>query len=354
MKDIKFIKEPGYIYDLFFLFILNFNIDYCLTNFINYNKPNEDTEYFNKILLDFDAIPDDLLPFFYIKEDCTCFMTQYYFEPYSDVFATAYNLNTVQTAISDYEQVAENVLKFYFMDIDGKALVECKKSIIAVGKLIKESKYNDTVKSSLYAFFIDPRPIIQKLSYELMSKEFQLSKQYEKNYKKIIELQHQVDIELISDKLKMDKNQKSDIEPFNEVYISFCFINKNCLKAHFFDKKTMLSLGVDYLSCLEYIISKNQPPEIDIIGNALSEKNRIDILDLMLRKDEITIKDIEQELSFTGTNAYYHLSLMIKANMIKTRNQGRTVLYSINKQCFDVICDILSKYSTKIEGGYDL
>jgi hypothetical protein len=64
-------------------------------------------------------------------------------------------------------------------------------------------------------------------------------------------------------------------------------------------------------------------------------------------KDEITIRDIEQELCFTGTNAYYHLSLMIKANMIKTRNQGRTILYSINKHYFDVVCEMLGKYSNK-------
>lgn len=54
-------------------------------------------------------------------------------------------------------------------------------------------------------------------------------------------------------------------------------------------------------------------------------------------------------LSLSGTNAYYHLSLMLRANVIKARNQGRTVLYSINKQHFDVVCDILSKYSTKSE-----
>ena len=61
--------------------------------------------------------------------------------------------------------------------------------------------------------------------------------------------------------------------------------------------------------------------------------------------EEITIKDLEQEFGFTGTNAYYHLSLMIKAGLLKTRNRGRVVLYSINKDYFKSLCDLLGKYS---------
>ena len=105
-----------------------------------------------------------------------------------------------------------NLLKFYFIDINEDAIAECKTSVKAVGKLIKSSKYNDTIKSSLYAFFLNPVPVIQKLSYELMSKEFRLSRLYEKNFRKITELQHQVDIQLISDKLNMCKEQSIDIE----------------------------------------------------------------------------------------------------------------------------------------------
>ena len=64
----------------------------------------------------------------------------------------------------------------------------------------------------------------------------------------------------------------------------------------------------------------------------------------MLRKGEVIIKDIEQELGFTGTNAYYHLMLMMKAGMLKTRNRGRPVLYSIRKEYFEGLCDMLKKY----------
>lgn len=237
------------------------------------------------------------------------------------------------------------MIKFYFMDVDDQTLAECKNSIASVGRLIKESNYNDTVKSSLYAFFIDPVPVIQKLSYELMTKEFQLAQQYEKGFPKLTELQQHFDIEMVSEKLNQCKNESINLDGFEDIYVSFCSIHKNCLKVLYLFDKVVLILGIDYLAILEYCISQNKLPELDVFGNALAEKNRVEILDLICRKQEITIKDIEQELGFTGTNAYYHLTLMIKAGMLKTRNQGRTVLYSLNKQYFDVVRDMLSKYA---------
>ena len=122
-------------------------------------------------------------------------------------------------------------------------------------------------------------------------------------------------------------------------------MHKFCLRSLFNSSTIILIFGIDYISSLNYFISQNETPELDAFGNALAEKNRVEILELLRRKGEITIRDIEQELGFTGTNAYYHLSLMIRANMVKTRNQGRTVLYSINKRYFDAIRGMLSKYA---------
>lgn len=350
MKNIKFIKDPGYIYDLLFLFTLYFNKEYCLTHFINYNKSSEDTDYFNKLLLDFGSISEELLPFFYLKDDKKSFMTQYYYEPYKEEFTTTYNISSVQAALSDYDSFITNLIKFYFIDITDKALEEFKNSVTAMSRLIKNSKYSGDIKSSLYAFFLEPIPAIQKLSYELIAKDFLLSQRYEKDFRKIAELQQQINIDQISNKLKMGNLHEGNLDFFNDIYLTFCLFNKNCIKSHYYEDKAVLLLGYDYIDYIDYVINANRMPELDAFGNALSENNRLDILDLIACKDEITIRDIEQELGFTGTNAYYHLSLMMKANMIKSRNQGRTVLYSINKRYFDVVCNMLSKYSNKPKG----
>ena len=74
----------------------------------------------------------------------------------------------------------------------------------------------------------------------------------------------------------------------------------------------VLILGFDYLRELEEILPPNVVPQLYVFAGALADKNRMDILELIYRNQEITIRDIEQELGLTGTNAYYHLSLMLK------------------------------------------
>jgi DNA-binding transcriptional ArsR family regulator len=113
----------------------------------------------------------------------------------------------------------------------------------------------------------------------------------------------------------------------------------------FNENKAIIFLGSDYNDFMDFLIAWKKAPELDAFGTAISEKNRVEILDLILNKDEITIRDIEQELGFTGTNAYYHFMVMLRVNMIKSRSQGRTVMYSINKQYFHAVCEILKRYS---------
>ena len=350
MKNVKFIKEPGYVYDLFFIFALHFNQEYFLANIINYRKSTEDTDFFKRILQDYSNIPDELFPFFYIKENGSqCFMSALYHQPYDEIFPSTYNLQTVQDELMKYDQVITHLLKFYFMEIDDKTLASCKSSFRAVAQLINASDYNDTVKTRLYTLFLDPLSVIQKLSYELMAKSLQLSQYYEKNFQRLTELQNQLDIEDIAEKLKMCTPQSCNLEPFSTIYITFCLFHKNCVKERFLDNAAVLLLGFDYLAQFEFILSQKNVPELHIFANALAEKNRVEILEMIYRKGEITIKDIEQELGLTGTNAYYHLSLMIHANMLRTRNQGRTVLYSLNNRYFAVVRDMLSKYANQKE-----
>ena len=297
------------------------------------------------MLSDYSNIPNELLPFFYLKGNGECFMTEYYYKPY-DQNVTTYNLELVQSKIVDYDAVVLNLIKFYFENADEQMAMNYQTSLCYISELIQKSDYDDHLKSSLYALFINPIPLIQKLSYELMAKDFQLNQIYVKHYSKLSKLEQDFDIEEIIEKLKICRNEACDVEDFETIHVSFCFLNKNCIRVSYIsDTEAILVLGYDYIASLDFCISRNSTPELDVFGNAISEKNRVEIINLILEKNEITIKDIEQTLGFTGTNAYYHLSLMIKANMIKTRNQGRLVLYSLNKHYFRAISDFIAQYS---------
>ena len=349
MKNVHFIKSPGYTYDLFFLFILYFNKDYCYRNFVNGNKRDEDIAFINKTISEFGEIPDELLPFFYLRDDNLCFMTQCYFNPYRKLFTTTYKLASVQEALMNYDCVVTNLLKFYFPNITDVEVEECKKSTKALNKQIKDSHYSCDIKNSLYVFFLDPVPTIQKLSYELIAKEFLLSKQYNNEQYQISVWQKNVDIDKLAEGLKKT-DSPSNIDAFAEIYITYCSIAKNHIKVCFYADKVLVFLGSDYEASMKYLLNRHITLELDVLGNALSEKNRIEILDLMHQKQEITIRDITENFKLTSTNAYYHLSLLLKAQVIRSRNQGRTMLYSINKETFDDACSLLRKYANNTKG----
>lgn len=347
MRNVSFLKNPGYVYDLFFLFVLNFNKEKCIDDIYEIEKSNKYISFFENLLMEFSPFSSDLFPFFYIKDNNKCFMTHFYFDEYASQFMTTYTLSTVQEALADHEQVIENMLRFYFGNASDKIIKECLTSPVAAGRLIKQSEYSGELKSSLYAFFLEPAMVIQKLACELTSKQFLLEEFYQRILAETIELQQGFDLEEVENALGQCDFQRIDFSKFQSVCISFCVCTNYCVKGLFCEDSVVILLGRDYKVFLERIATKVQLPALDQFGNALSEQNRLDILELIWEKQEVTIRDIEQSLGFSGTNAYYHLSLMIKANMIKSRNRGRTVVYSINRQAFVAVCDLLSKYSTK-------
>ena len=345
VEKIQFITEPGYLYDLIFIFVFYFNKEYCLSNFIDRSRESEEKDFLAKVEEEFGPVPDELLLFFYAKNNASSFIAQYCFEAHENEFLQGYNFSTIQNDLADYQQVEAALLKYYFEDLTEREVDQCLHSVVAAGRLILNSSYSGELKSSLYAFILEPGYMVQKLSNELMRKELLLAQWREKNMKKILDLEHQVDFQKLSLEFKQYQIQTIDISSFPKLYISPCTVFKNGVNAHFYVSEALLLLGVDYSRYWQYLISQKQGPKLHVFGNAIAEENRIDILNMMLERGEVTIRDLEQKLGLTGTNAYYHLSLMIKANMLRTRNQGRTVLYSLNPYCFEAACDMLHQYS---------
>ena len=352
LKNARFIKAPGYINDLFFIFILNFNRNYCQLNYVNHNKTTSDMRHYDKVAEEFEPISEDLFLFFYLNLNSypQSLMTTFYYLPYKEnFFDGSYSLTMIQNELLKYDQVIDNVLKYYFKDASYDTLKKCKESLAIANAMIRESGYEDRVKSALYSFLIDPIPIIQRLSHELMMKEFLLSKQYEKHYPDLIALQEEFDYDDVSNRLKSCCLCSNDIHGFSEIFVSFCYNNKNHIRVLYYKDITLLVLGFDYADTMQYLSDINKVPKLHEFGTAISEKNRVAILQLIYDKTEISIKEIEQTLDMAGTNAYYHISLLIRTGMLRTRNQGRTILYSINHRYFDVLSKIIKTYSKEKE-----
>ena len=215
----------------------------------------------------------------------------------------------------------------------------------AVNKLIRASDHDFRIKAALYDFMIDPYSVIRRVSHELMVKEIQLSKQYEQNAGKLLALQNELDVDKLFAGLNSLKGHEVSVNDYETLYISW---THNC-KNHVYiasDQKTMLLvMGADYADTLQMAAEETKAPDLHEVGTALSEANRVAILNMIREKGEVSLKDIEKELSLAATNAYYHLAFMTRVGLLYTQVNGRSTRYRIDKQFFQRLADALREYA---------
>lgn len=342
--NIEFLREPGYTYDLFHVYTWYFNkekleAEFELTGF-------DDKEYMNEIVEKYLPISDDLQVFFHLNDASQSVIGEkYYFELYAAALWGKYDLNVILEMLADRDQVMEKVLLFYFRELSPEDLAECKVSLPKVNQLIKNAKLPDRVKSALYSFVIDPDSVIRELTEELQAKEKIHAELYEESQKVILERQEQFDYPRFAEDFLKQRNRGTDLNAFEKLYISFSAYNQYTLHWCIRRKVIFVIMGIGYQKALEYLTRQAIGPELDTFGTAVSEKNRVEIMNYILKKGEVTVKEVEQDLGFTTANAYYHLNLMLRYGILSIRNQGRTVLYRLDKGYLQELCEVIRKYT---------
>ncbi len=336
MKRIEFADAPGRRYDLFFLFVLYFNKEHCLANFVNPDKAREDTEFMERLWEEVSPVPEELLPFFLLNDDGKSLITLCRFRGGPELLEDF----RPEEVFPDMGAMTGAVLNFWLNcpDADPSDPGDLRK----INAAIRTSGCDYRLKSALYSLLIDPKRALETLVGELTAKAG-LSPDYY-TLKTREELKASFDPEQFNRDIRAS-GWSVDLSHYEKVFVSFCTYAKNCIRcSDLGDGNGLLLLGQEYAAYLSSLHQRVEVPQLDVFGTAIAEKNRLDILNLILARGEVSIKDVEQELKFSGTNAYYHLSLMIKANMIKTRNRGKAVYYSINRRFFDSVIRVLQKY----------
>lgn len=347
MPQIKLLKQPGYVYDLMFVFYLKYNTEYCMENFVSSQKKAEQQSFYEQILKDFTPLSDDLYVFFHALKNGKCFLSNQYFGRYKKHFINDYNVAFLQNKLSNYSKVVKRLLNFYFYELSAEEIEEYLVSQEKLFDLIKSSEYSFEEKSHLYEFFVNPVSYIQKLQYELLAQEVKLATYYEKHYNRIFDVYNSLSVDILVEQLEPIDDYGFLKDEGQQLYLSFCLLNQLFINCLFTEDAGVALLGINYLDSVVNLQSKQPMVKLDEFGSALGEESRVRMLDFMLEREEITCKDLERTFNFSGSTAYHHLTILLRYGVVKTRNEGKTVLYSVNQTHFDAVVKALKKYTTE-------
>ncbi len=71
---------------------------------------------------------------------------------------------------------------------------------------------------------------------------------------------------------------------------------------------------------------------------AVCSRNRHQILHLLHKKGELNASDIVKKIKLSQPTIAHHLKVLVEAEVLSTRREGKEVFYKINKDNIDNCC----------------
>lgn len=346
MVNVKFLHQPGYLYDLISIFVLRYNKELLLECYTNSDDKQKDLAYIRNITEEFSIENEDLSIFFAEDEVKGSFFLKKYFFEYEDKMISDYDFDFLVSEILDKNIFAQRLLDFYLPNTELVVDFEERSFIEDLAEQINETYYTEKTKNKLLTFFISPDKFLMPLIKEISDKNAILTKYYQKNFKRIVEIQEGFDFAGFKDKLfKID--EQTNCKELDFIYISICLVCKNIIEYLRSDNACLILVGSDYEETLNKKYSNKSKLEIDVFGKIISDQNRIDIIKMLAYSPELSTSSIAKNLGISINAAYYHLDMMCQANMLSVRNEGRTVFYRFNKRYISKVIESISRIFVK-------
>lgn len=323
----KYDQKPGFLVDLFFTFCLDFmkeNED-GFENFINPKKRSADMKYFSDCRARFDDAAPELCVFFSIAGKQSFAFTCLFRRA---VQQGDYSVDGLQVRLPNSAVMKEELLRFY--------LPECAESELTVEELtdrIRSLMLDEAVKYHLLSAVLYPEPYYALLFDSLRKREPKLQQVYDERADFVQQAIESADRAFIKEFISQRYALKENDPPVNTI-VSGMLIDKNAIRL-IQDDARLLLLGYDYVARMKILIGQSIKPDIIKMGKALSEEKRVQILRMLLVEKEITAQQLLTRLKLSMTATHYHLEMLLQAGMLLTRNEGRTIFYSLNRTYFD-------------------
>lgn len=347
MVNIKYLRQPGFVYDLMTIFMLRFNRSRWDDLFINKNKTKDDFSFYNNILREFPVKNEDISIFFIDVEEKGCFFTRLNaFNDPLNIFSD-YDLDFILAEISKADDFSQKLADFYLPNSGLIVNLNDREFYTKLLELVQATNYSDKTKNKLLSYFINPEKVLVNLKSELIEKKVLLIQYYQRNYERTDYFQQHFNLVEWNNKLKNCGLIQTDVSTISEFFISICLIAKNKIKLYSKDNHILQVLGFDYSESLDESESSKFEIQLDMFGKIISDENRLSIINMLTAMPEMSTSEIAKRLSSSLNSVYYHLDMMSQVNMIKSRNEGRSVFYKLNKEYFNKAAEVVGTICIK-------
>lgn len=89
---------------------------------------------------------------------------------------------------------------------------------------------------------------------------------------------------------------------------------------------------------------KKDNKAIATVIHAISHPTRIEIMEILNKETEVSVKEICNKLSLEQSLTSHHLMLLTKAGFLKHRRNGKYIFYSINSPMLFSILQIVKDH----------
>ena len=290
------------------------------------------------VLFDESDIIEDFLPLFYPNNGNVLF-EQMIFDYIDQIKETDNSRTFLIDSILDFRILTNQIIKFYFKDIDISYSNGDLTSIQLMRSKINDLELPHEVKYYLMSFFLDPVVYTNNLIKSMVNIGLQICSLYDNQYKIIADLISSFTESTLSNIAESNKKYAIDIN--KPIYYSFGILNPDAINFWKMNDIQILYFGSNY----KKNIKKDELINIEQLGRILADPSRVKILNYVLLNGPTTVSTVNRIFGYSGTTSYYHLSMMHKAGMLNISSNGRVLCYSVSRKYFNHVLTFFKKYT---------
>ena len=238
---------------------------------------------------------------------------------------STFSFLTLKCYLEDYLTVKKELFDFYFdLQLDSSLDID--------HLMLNNKSIPDKIKILLYGFYLYPQKYLSKL---ITITEKYYHSIMEKCYFPINNTTNLTQffkclMEIYSHNRTIQLNERTRLVEYS---LSFCvpeflIINLNISPPFFVTTTTTID---------KYISAKSESPssqQLMKLSQALSDKTRISILNILISHDHMSLDELSEKLSLPYSATKYHLSVLKDVDLIFCTQHFRKNVYSFNSEGF--------------------